>query len=61
VADRRLGFGVTLFADAADLSVTLAAADLADDAGLDLLGMPDHPYQAGRLDAWTLLTLGGTP
>lgn len=49
-------FGVNLSAGAADLPVTTAAAALADAAGLDLVGIPDHPYQADGLDAWTLLT-----
>lgn len=49
-------FGINLSAAAGDLAVTAAAAALADEAGLDLVGVPDHPYQAGGLDAWTLLT-----
>ena len=35
---------------------TLAAAQVADKAGLDLIGVQDHPYNATHLDAWTLLT-----
>jgi alkanesulfonate monooxygenase SsuD/methylene tetrahydromethanopterin reductase-like flavin-dependent oxidoreductase (luciferase family) len=49
-------FGVNLSAGAADLTVTTATAALADQAGLDLVGIPDHPYQADGLDTWTLLT-----
>ncbi|WP_406115137.1 LLM class flavin-dependent oxidoreductase [Streptomyces sp. NBC_01014] len=31
-------------------------ARLADDIGLDLIGVQDHPYQPTFLDTWTLLT-----
>lgn len=49
-------FGVTLSAAAAEIAATSAAAAVADEAGLDLLGIPDHPYAEGTLDTWTLLT-----
>jgi alkanesulfonate monooxygenase SsuD/methylene tetrahydromethanopterin reductase-like flavin-dependent oxidoreductase (luciferase family) len=42
-------------ADAADLVLGLAEA--ADVAGLDLVTVQDHPYQARHLDAWTLLSV----
>lgn len=34
----------------------LAGATIADRAGLDLIGVQDHPYNAGHLDALTLLS-----
>ena len=51
-----LEFGVfpTPAAQAADAVVELAA--LADQLGLDLVTIQDHPYQARFLDTWTLLS-----
>ncbi|GAA1789983.1 LLM class flavin-dependent oxidoreductase [Planosporangium flavigriseum] len=34
----------------------VALAQLSEQAGLDLATFQDHPYQAGFLDAWTLLS-----
>lgn len=55
-----LEFGVILTPNAADPARVLELALLADTAGLDLLAVPDHPYQPGALEAWTLLTAIGT-
>ena len=49
-------FGVGLAPSARDHKAVLATAELADDIGLDIIGFQDHPYQAGFLDAWTLLS-----
>lgn len=52
---RDLEFGVfaTPRADAADH--LLRVASLADERGLDLIGIQDHPYQRRFLDAWSLI------
>src|SRR5438270_4950180 len=41
---------------ARDFEAVLATAELADDIGLDLVGVQDHPYQPAFLDTWTLLS-----
>lgn len=51
-----LQFGV-LFAPAAERAdALLGLARVADAVGLDLVTLPDHPYQARFLDMWTLLS-----
>ena len=55
-----LWFGYFLSPDAAQAGAVVELARLADDLGLDLLGVQDHPYQPRFLDTWTLLsTLAG--
>src|SRR5487761_60449 len=49
-------FGISVPPTARDHKAVLATAELADDLGLDIVGFQDHPYQAGFLDAWTLLS-----
>ncbi len=39
-----------------DLASVVELAQLADELGLELLGLQDHPYQAAYLDALTLAT-----
>lgn len=56
---RSLEFGFFLEPTAADPAATLATARLADDLGLELLGVQDHPYQPTHLDTWTLLSAIG--
>ncbi|WP_109510191.1 LLM class flavin-dependent oxidoreductase [Nocardioides speluncae] len=56
---RPVEFGFFLEPTAADAQATVAAGVLADRAGLDLLGIQDHPYQRRFLDTWTLLTAIG--
>lgn len=51
-----LRFGLFLTPDAASPGTVLRRAQLAEDLGLDLLGIQDHPYQATFLDTWTLLS-----
>jgi len=36
---------------------TVRLAELADDIGLDLVSVQDHPYNATHLDTWTLLSV----
>jgi alkanesulfonate monooxygenase SsuD/methylene tetrahydromethanopterin reductase-like flavin-dependent oxidoreductase (luciferase family) len=49
-------FGASVPPDARDHGAVLAAAEAADELGLDIVSFQDHPYQPGFLDAWTLLT-----
>jgi alkanesulfonate monooxygenase SsuD/methylene tetrahydromethanopterin reductase-like flavin-dependent oxidoreductase (luciferase family) len=51
--DLRLGIFVT--PDAGDFEATVEQIVAADQAGLDLVGVQDHPYQRRFLDTWTLL------
>ncbi|HQH07828.1 MAG TPA: LLM class flavin-dependent oxidoreductase [Phycicoccus sp.] len=53
---RPLEFGWFAGPDAGDARALLDAARVADRAGLDLIGVQDHPYNAGHLDAFTLLS-----
>jgi Coenzyme F420-dependent N5,N10-methylene tetrahydromethanopterin reductase and related flavin-dependent oxidoreductases len=52
---RPLRFGIFPSPDVDALSETLQLCASADDLGLDLIGIQDHPYQARHLDAWTLI------
>jgi alkanesulfonate monooxygenase SsuD/methylene tetrahydromethanopterin reductase-like flavin-dependent oxidoreductase (luciferase family) len=47
--------GVFVAPDAQDAERTLAQITTADEVGLDLVGIQDHPYQRRFLDTWTLL------
>ncbi|WP_433613755.1 LLM class flavin-dependent oxidoreductase [Prescottella agglutinans] len=49
-------FGWFLIPDAHMPQAALDTAAVLDRAGFDLVGIQDHPYQAGFLDAWTLLS-----
>lgn len=49
-------FGIDASPATADLDETFARARLADQSGIDLLTMQDHPYNRRFLDTWTLLT-----
>jgi len=53
---RDLEFGVSVepLADSPDWAARVAKA--ADVAGLDLVGIQDHPYQRRFLDTWTLIS-----
>lgn len=51
-------FGVSIPPNARDHEAILATAELADSLGGRSIGIQDHPYQAGLLDAWTLLSDG---
>jgi alkanesulfonate monooxygenase SsuD/methylene tetrahydromethanopterin reductase-like flavin-dependent oxidoreductase (luciferase family) len=54
--DRELEFGVSVvpLADPPDWAARIVVA--ADRAGLDLVGIQDHPYQRRFLDTWTLIS-----
>ena len=53
---RELEFGISFepLADPPDFAARVARA--ADRAGLDLVGIQDHPYQRRFLDTWTLIS-----
>jgi alkanesulfonate monooxygenase SsuD/methylene tetrahydromethanopterin reductase-like flavin-dependent oxidoreductase (luciferase family) len=48
-------FGVFLVPDAEDAERTVRRAVTAEDLGLDLIGVQDHPYQRRFLDTFSLL------
>jgi alkanesulfonate monooxygenase SsuD/methylene tetrahydromethanopterin reductase-like flavin-dependent oxidoreductase (luciferase family) len=48
-------FGWFLVPDAADPRALVEQAQLAERAGIDLVGVQDHPYQRRYLDTFTLL------
>lgn len=49
-------FGVAVTPTAGDVAQMTALAQDADEAGLDLIAVQDHPYQPGHLDTLTALT-----
>jgi alkanesulfonate monooxygenase SsuD/methylene tetrahydromethanopterin reductase-like flavin-dependent oxidoreductase (luciferase family) len=49
-------FGIVLTPEAHRPEHTVETAMLSEQLGLDLVSVPDHPYQPGLLDAPTLLT-----
>ena len=51
-----LKLGVFAVPDATDPETTVATIVAADRAGLDLVGVQDHPYQRRFFDTWTLLS-----
>ena len=52
---RPLRFGVFPTPDAASLDEVLALARVADEGGLEYVGIQDHPYQRRFLDTWMLM------
>jgi alkanesulfonate monooxygenase SsuD/methylene tetrahydromethanopterin reductase-like flavin-dependent oxidoreductase (luciferase family) len=53
----RIGFeiGAFIVPDATDPVATLGQIVAADESGLDLVAIQDHPYQRRYFDTWTLL------
>ena len=51
-----LTFGVFLPNPASQAATVVRLAVLAEQRGLDLVGVQDHPYNADLLDTWTLLS-----
>ena len=49
--------GVFVVPLAADAALTVEQVVLADELGLDVVGVQDHPYQRRFLDTWTLFGL----
>jgi alkanesulfonate monooxygenase SsuD/methylene tetrahydromethanopterin reductase-like flavin-dependent oxidoreductase (luciferase family) len=52
---RALEFGISITPEAASLEEARRAAARADELGLDLIGVQDHPYQRRFLDTFSLL------
>lgn len=52
-----LEFGVALNPEADRTDEVIRLAQLADDRGLELAGVMDHPFNPAALDSWTLLTV----
>ncbi|AWW41359.1 LLM class flavin-dependent oxidoreductase [Streptomyces cadmiisoli] len=52
----RLSFGLSLTPAADAFEQAQRLARRADDDGLDYLAVQDHPYQAGYLETWTLIS-----
>ena len=50
-----LALGVFVVPDGQDVARTLDQIAAADESGLELVGVQDHPYQRRFLDTWTLL------
>lgn len=49
-------FGANVDPSAGDLLEPVRRAQIADQSGLDLITIQDHPYNREFLDTWTLLT-----
>ncbi|GII57390.1 hypothetical protein Pth03_57790 [Planotetraspora thailandica] len=52
-----LWFGAFLTPDAAGHHRLVRQATMAEEVGLDIIGVQDHPYQPSFLDTWTLLSV----
>jgi alkanesulfonate monooxygenase SsuD/methylene tetrahydromethanopterin reductase-like flavin-dependent oxidoreductase (luciferase family) len=52
---RELEFGLSIVPMRADLEQARELAGLADERGLDLIGIQDHPYQWRFLETWSLI------
>ena len=52
---RPLEFGVSVVPEAAQIETARAVAARADAAGLDLVGIQDHPYQRRFVETWSLI------
>jgi alkanesulfonate monooxygenase SsuD/methylene tetrahydromethanopterin reductase-like flavin-dependent oxidoreductase (luciferase family) len=51
----RLEFGISITPDWSKQDELLRLARMADETGLDLIGIQDHPYQWRFHDTWTLI------
>src|SRR2546423_15661129 len=54
-ADSQIQFGISLVPATEGLDRLRELVRAADGAGLDLLGIQDHPYQRRFLDPWSLI------
>jgi alkanesulfonate monooxygenase SsuD/methylene tetrahydromethanopterin reductase-like flavin-dependent oxidoreductase (luciferase family) len=54
---RPVQFGYFIIPDATQPTRALEQAITADEAGIDLIGIQDHPYQHRFHDTWTLLSV----
>ena len=56
-ARRGLRFGIALVPATETLDRVRELVRVADEAGLDLVGIQDHPYQRRLLDTWSLISM----
>jgi alkanesulfonate monooxygenase SsuD/methylene tetrahydromethanopterin reductase-like flavin-dependent oxidoreductase (luciferase family) len=56
IAAMTVALGVFVTPDGENPERTLTQIDAAEETGLDLVGVQDHPYQRRFLDTWTLLS-----
>ncbi|MFE3783987.1 LLM class flavin-dependent oxidoreductase [Amycolatopsis sp. NPDC059090] len=54
---RPVEFGIALNPEADRMDELIRLARLADNRGLELLGVMDHPFNPAAFDSWTLLTI----
>jgi alkanesulfonate monooxygenase SsuD/methylene tetrahydromethanopterin reductase-like flavin-dependent oxidoreductase (luciferase family) len=54
-ADTPIRFGISVLPNTEDLDRIRELVGVADRAGLDLVGIQDHPYQRRFLDTWSLI------
>jgi alkanesulfonate monooxygenase SsuD/methylene tetrahydromethanopterin reductase-like flavin-dependent oxidoreductase (luciferase family) len=52
---RPLEFALSIVPTSADIELARSLARRADELGLDLIGIQDHPYQWRFLDTWSLM------
>ncbi len=52
---RSLEFGLSIVPASADIELARSLARRADELGLDLIAIQDHPYQRRFLDTWSLM------
>src|SRR5919106_1164174 len=52
---RPLEFGLFVIPNSAEIELARSLARRADELGLDLIGIQDHPYQWRYLDTWALI------
>jgi alkanesulfonate monooxygenase SsuD/methylene tetrahydromethanopterin reductase-like flavin-dependent oxidoreductase (luciferase family) len=55
VSGASLEFGISITPNWLERQEVLRLARVADEAGLDLIGIQDHPYQWRFFDTWTLI------
>jgi alkanesulfonate monooxygenase SsuD/methylene tetrahydromethanopterin reductase-like flavin-dependent oxidoreductase (luciferase family) len=55
MAEDTVRFGISVVPATEQLDRTRELVRVADDAGLDLVGIQDHPYQRHFLDTWELI------
>lgn len=51
-----LQFGLFVIPETSAIADITATVKVADETGLDLIAIQDHPYQSRYLDTWTLIT-----
>ena len=52
---QQVEYGISITPMWPDQPVTIGLAEVAEEVGLDLIGIQDHPYQWRFYDTWTLI------